>query len=418
MIDDYRHLLSKTGRLYEKHEAGRPEPFNLLSIVLDAISRESIDVFSIIRSPTRQESFNVASILRGETEEINLHSKFLKALLDHRSELYGHRANLADFLRLPSVEISNFDADSAEVDEEFGNIDIVIHDSSSRQVVLVENRIRERPQSGEISGYANQLKNQGFTPHLRVLALDGHVHSEKGVRGLNYECIYYRADLSPWLDRCRQRACNEPGLRESITQYLDLIARMTGMDRSEGYMNDLEKLCLKKGNLVLVRDLKEAMVEAEVRLLCRLWREIARRLEERIPDLPELERDVSDISEETIRRFIAGRKCRWHGLFYRFAPQAFVGVVAENTIRFGVVCSDKMGVAEYGELEKSLGRGQTGGSWNLWQCPRGFEYLNLRNPSREDLQMLAGKKERKKYVKEIVSGLHGVWGRVKESGVT
>ena len=35
MIDNYRFrlLLEKAGRLYERHEAGRPEPFNVFSVL-------------------------------------------------------------------------------------------------------------------------------------------------------------------------------------------------------------------------------------------------------------------------------------------------------------------------------------------------------------------------------------------------
>ena len=72
---------------------------------------------------------------------------------------------------------------------------------------------------------------------------------------------------------------------------------------------------------------------------------------------------------------------------------------------------------EMNELLGALEGDPSAERWTFWQCPKGFELLNLRNPSRDDLKILASKKERKKYVKEIVSGLHGVWGRIKESGL-
>ena len=56
MIDTYRLLLEKAGRLYEIHEAGRQEPFN------------------------------VFSVLRSQHDEVNLHSRFLHALLDYRQQ--------------------------------------------------------------------------------------------------------------------------------------------------------------------------------------------------------------------------------------------------------------------------------------------------------------------------------------------
>ena len=416
MMGEHRMLLRKTARLYQKHEAGRPETFNVFSILI-GICRESVTFFPDVKSPARKESVEGISILPGDPAEMKLHSRFLEGLLGRRNRPRGNRENLADFLGFLSDIISDLDPENAVIDRGFEDFDIVIHDASSRQVILIENGIRGGTQTRRLREYAKHLKIQGYEPHLVYLTLDADIPSKGCRRNVNYECILCREDFSSWLKRCQQRAYNEPPLRESIGQYLHWIAQMTGTDYTEGYMNDLMRLCLKGENLLLVKDLKDAMVEAEVRLLFKLWQEIALRLKERVPDLPELSEDVSDITEGTIRRFVTDRKYRWHGLFYGIARHVFLGVVAEESICFGVVCSEKISENEYIELKKSLERGRSGGAGYLWQCPRGFEYLNLRNPRREDLQMLSSKKKRKKYVEEIVSGLHAVWGRVKEAGL-
>ena len=69
MSDNYRLLLLKATLLYERHEAGRRDPFN------------------------------VFSVLRSGHDEVNLHSRFLHALLDYRQPSDEHRENLEDFLR-------------------------------------------------------------------------------------------------------------------------------------------------------------------------------------------------------------------------------------------------------------------------------------------------------------------------------
>ena len=61
----YRLLLEKATRIHERHEAGRRKPFN------------------------------VFSVLRSEHDEVNLHSRFLAALLDHRQWPGESRDNLA-----------------------------------------------------------------------------------------------------------------------------------------------------------------------------------------------------------------------------------------------------------------------------------------------------------------------------------
>ena len=423
MKEDPRKLLRKTSRLYRKHEAGRLEPFNLFPVMI-GIARECATFLSDVHGPAREELLPGVSILPGDAADLpgdaaerNLHSRFLEALLDRRNRPRGNRENLGDFLGVLSDELSNFNPDKAAIYRGFEDSDIVIHDASSRQVVLIENGIRGGTGTGRLEEYAKHLRIQGVATRLLYLTLNSNLPPGKCGRILEYEGISCRVDLVPWLKRCQERACNEPPLRESIGQYLHLLAQMTGTDYSEEYMNDLVRLCLKDGNLLLVKDLKDAMVEAEVRLLFKLWKEIARKLEESIPDLPDLSEDVSDITEGTIRKFVTDEKKRWHGLFYGFAQHVFLGVVAEDTICFGLVCSGEIGEGEYSELKKSLDRRRSEGAGYLWQSPRGFEYLDLRNPRREDLEMLASKKQRRQYVEEIVSGMQGVWKRVKEAGL-
>lgn len=400
MIDDYRRLLSRTSRLYKKHEAGRQEPFNVFSILLSAIGSESLSPFSGLHT---------------EVHEINFHSRFLQALLNNRKLPCGRRENLADFLRMPAVGIFTFNSNQATFDRESGG-GVLIRDLSARQAIVIENNIRNGSQPVQLDRYANQLKAEGYSSNLLFLTLDGRLPPENSVRCREYECISYKEDVFPWLGRCQQRAYDEPALREAIAQYLHLIAQLTGRNYSETYMNDLKKLCLKDDNLLLVHDLNEALVEAKVSLLYKLWQEIGTELGERIQDLPDLAKDVSDISKETIRRFLTSRKCIWHGLFFNLEQRAFLGIVAEDHIRFGLVCRE-MSNSERKKLEKSLEVESNSEFWTLWQCPRGFEYLNLRNPSREDLKMLTNKKARKEYVQELVSGLHRVWERIKEAGL-
>ena len=423
MVEDSRILLRKTARLFRKHEAARLEPFNLFSVLIGTV-RECATVLPDVHGRTREKSFDSVSILPGDTADLpgdaaerNLHSRFLKALLDRRNGPRGERENLADFLGILSDEIPSFDSDKAAIYRGFEDSDIVIHDASSRQVVLIENRIRGGTGTGRLQEYAKHLRIQGYATRLLYLTLDARLPPEKCGQILDHECISCRLGLVPWLKRCQQRACNEPPLRESIGQYLHLLVQMTGTDYSEDYMKDLVRLCQKDGNLLLVKDLKDAMVETEVGLLLKVWQGIARKLEDRIPDLPELSEDISDITKGTIRRFLTDRKYRWHGLFYGFGKHVYLGVVAENTIRFGVVCTRQISLNDYGELKKSLDRRRGEGAGYLWQCPRGFEHLNLRNPGREDLKILGSKRGRKQYIEEIVSGMQGVWKRVKDGGL-
>ncbi len=242
---DYKALLKQAGLLYLMYEAGRPDPFN------------------------------VFSVLRRESDEVNLHSRFLAALFDHRKSRDAPRENLKDFLE--NVVECQFEHDSAEVDRERDGIDILIV-NKAKQAVAIENKIDAGDQPGQLQRYHDKLEKNGYNEiHMLYLTLHGHDPSEESRGALSIDKIInisYKSDLRPWLERCQERACDEPPLRESVAQYLHLIQKMTGTDQGEAYMSELKKLCLEDNNPVLVHDLYWAMIEEMVSLQHKLWEDI------------------------------------------------------------------------------------------------------------------------------------------------
>ena len=382
--DNYRLLLEKAGRLYERHEAGR------------------------------RETFNVFSVLRSEHDEVNLHSRFLAALLDYRQSHDGSRENLADFLC--SVGVRDFEQDHAKVERESGNIDILIRDRAFKQAVVIENKIWAGDQPRQLQRYAEQLEQEGYgAPHLLYLTLDGHDPSEDSAGDLKYDCISYNEHLSPWLERCQKRAYDEPALRESIAQYVRLIRKLTGTDFSEAYMSDLKGLCLEDNNLVLVHDLKAAMVGARICLLQKLWQEIDCALKKEIPDLTSKNQPEGDF-KEWIEEFVTRRRSyKWHGIYYRFSPCAVLGVEVGDSILFGVKCYSQEHKNEHNKLKEALGGDGSNEGWPWWKwAPTD---LNLKYPTREHLELLANEKARGKYASEVVSGVSEVWNGIKKAGL-
>ena len=182
-------------------------------------------------------------------------------------------------------------------------------------------------------------------------------------------------------------------------------------------MNDLKNLCLQEDNLVLVHDLNKAMDEARISLLHKLWQEIACKLREEIPDLPDLSEEDSDITEERIRRFITYQtNFRYHGIYYKFSRHAFLFVEVEDSIYFGVKCPKEENKDKYNRLKEALeevpGRSDESLPW--------YQYvpdLNLKYPTREHLKRLVNEDKRQKYVEAVVSGVGDVWTRIKGAGL-
>ncbi len=160
---EYKWLLAKAAQLYKKHEAGRQEPFN------------------------------VFSVLHKETDEVNLHSRFLHALLNYRKPGNEARENLEDFLQ--SVAEKDFTQSGVRVERERDYIDILIT-NADKQAVVIENKIWARDQPKQLQGYYEKLVEKGYGDiYLLYLTLHGHDPSEDSAGNLDYTLISYKDDL-------------------------------------------------------------------------------------------------------------------------------------------------------------------------------------------------------------------------------
>ena len=105
-LEEYRWLLERASLIAAKYDVGGPD------------------------------AFNVFTVLRGESDEANLHSRFLAALLDHRKSRDIHRRNLEDFL-VQVACINGFGLTGAVVEREAvlkegGRIDLLISNGEKR----------------------------------------------------------------------------------------------------------------------------------------------------------------------------------------------------------------------------------------------------------------------------------------------
>ena len=160
------------------------------------------------------------------------------------------------------------------------------------------------------------------------------------------------------------------------------------------YMDALKKLCLEDNNSVLVHDLNDVMLEA---IREAIWSEIEDEL--RSEDLDFIDMAVSKGED---------------GLSYELneVSQIHVGAHGKDSdgrIWFGVYCSKKDHKHKYDKIKKSLESFLSGGEPDTEEMYPWWRYadtnLNLKNPTREDLEMLANKDKRKKVVRKVAQGL-------------
>ena len=393
MFENHRLLLSRAATYYETHKAGRPEPFN------------------------------VFSVLRSESDEVNLHSRFLHALLNYRKPGEKTRANLTDFLQ--QVGIKDFESRNVKVERELHNIDILITNNDTKHAVVIENKIWAGDQHEQIMRYHQTLKKQKVYSRIYLLYLtpDGRDPSEDSVGDLECTAISYKYDLQPWLRRCQRRAYDEPGLRESVAQYLQLVQKLTGTDFKEEYMKELKELCLEKNNLILVHDLNEAIIDAKACLLAKLWDEIDCALKEqisaRLSKYKDGENVAYSVSDERIKRFLTNQRGTYHGLYYSFGSgAASLGAEAGNGVGliFGIRCH-KDRREERSKLDEALKAMKVGRKSSDWWPLFQWDDLNLRNSSPQHLTLLLSEAGRKEHAKKIAQGLKPFWDAVKAAGL-
>ena len=168
MVKRHSSLLGATARLYERHRANRPKPFN------------------------------VFTVLRSASDEVNLHSRFLHALLEHVDPSSGRRENLERFLRCVAGA-SDFSLADARVEREADNVDLLI--ANGRQAVVVENKIWARDQDRQLQRYRDALVGQGYDDaEIRLLYLTpyGHAPEAQSAGEISEDRIHrvsYRDDL-------------------------------------------------------------------------------------------------------------------------------------------------------------------------------------------------------------------------------
>ena len=185
-------------------------------------------------------------------------------------------------------------------------------------------------------------------------------------------------------------------------------------------MPDLKKLCLKDDNLILAHDLSRALVDATTELVVDLWSAIDRALKNTITDLPGLDPEWANLTGyDAVNNYIGGTHASQSGLYYPIADGAWLAVVAERGLWFGVSCQKASYPARHDELREGLsnvagGRRDQSAPWYCY--PTGSP--DIRNLNHDSLGLLMSEELRTEFALSVAGAITEVWQQIKSRGLT
>ena len=198
-------------------------------------------------------NFNVFQVLGLSTNEVRTHSAFIAELLDPK----GSHSQKDMYLKLfvDQLGIKDFDTESAIViKEKFigfinneytegGYIDIVVTDKNNH-AIMIENKINAEDQYKQLQRYHYHGKKNYTDPLLLYLSpdrIDASEDSKGNLSENDYIAITYKNEIINWLDKCKSASIDLPILRETISQYIQLIKILTNQTTDKAMKEEIIK---------------------------------------------------------------------------------------------------------------------------------------------------------------------------------
>lgn len=367
---------------------------------------------AVLRAELHQPpAFNVFSLLRSASDEVRLHSRYLAFLLNPQGA-HAAKGKLLQ-LWLDAMGIEGFDCRDVTVDVEYRYVDILIR-NGKRQAIVIENKLNAKDQDAQLSRYLETLKGEGYQtfPPL-YLTLDGRDADPSSCLGIDYQRVSYAADILPWLEQCQQWVIREAAVRESLLQYIDLIAKLTFQKQGNAYMDALKQTLRQDNNLLVVKDLQNAFTETLKDLQLELWQAVAKCVEDKYPELP---KPYDAPTAETIDRYYSSAKNNRHyGLYYDMDfMSGAVYIELDHRFYCGYYGERESHPHDYGRLEMLtvlLPNDGISGNGLLW---RYTTELNMKHPRDEHLMTLLAPEKRAQAAERMADDLYDLWYKARE----
>jgi len=155
----------------------------------------------------------------------------------------------------------------------------VITDQKSKNQIIIENKIYAGDQYGQLLRYSQ------YAPDADIiyLTLDGKAPDKSSTQTLvkdqHFKCFSYKSDVLSWLEDCRKEVAVYPVVRESLTQYINLIKYLTNQTINQ--MMETELSSLMKSNIAASFAIAGNLDQATNELLVDFGKDFKREIESR-----------------------------------------------------------------------------------------------------------------------------------------
>lgn len=355
----------------------------------------------------RPPGFNLFSVLRSSSDELRLHSRFLAFLLNPKAT-HNQGTALLNLL-LNRLEIHDFDLENAIVEVEYQNIDILIR-NPSKQAVIIENKIYASDQDEQLWRYHQRLKAEGYSDiRTTYLTLDGSEPSDQSRKNLAVILISYEAEILPWLKDCIPLIAREPGVRESVFQYIELLQKLTSSDQSEIYMSKLKEHILQGENIFAIADINHAFNSVMADLQLDIWERMVAYQANQYPRLGTP--GITATKDAVSIYYKKVKNSKYIGLIFPFTfMEGGVYIELDHFLYSGYYCDGEQFPKDHERL-MTLGRDFAPGSRNtsklFWKLSK-FN-VNLYSPSNDDLALLRDPEMRQAIAANLIDDVNELW---------
>jgi len=216
---------------------------------------------------------NIFTLLREIHDEVNLHSVFLAELLNPFGTHNCGTMFLERFLELVGIPLEAQEVRT--VQQEFHHMDIFI--STDSDCIIIENKIYAGEQPKQVQRYYNFAKTQGYsTVYVVYLTLfgDSPTAQSQGTIDSQFICpISYAVDIISWVAHCLPQVQTRLRIRETLIQYQQVVAQLTGQYYGENLMDIMTQLSDVKTFEAAVA-VQQALLQKKIDTQHKFWQEL------------------------------------------------------------------------------------------------------------------------------------------------